>query len=161
MGLTARRRFHRLYKNFRAASIFSGSLICCSMILTMANQKSRPQLLHQSLLLPDPGRNTKSLQWRCSVVLFQLRNQRLRGNAARFSAPVTPARDSKRCNHDRKRLSGAAGRHRHLAADEDRCDIMTQRGLAEGRGPSTGTSATSTESTPTFSHWAKTHQCLC
>ncbi len=85
------------------------------MILTMAEPESRPQLLHQSLLLPDPGRKYQSLQWRCSVVLFQLRNQMIEGNAARFSAPVTPARDSKYVYHDRKRLSGAAGRHRHLA----------------------------------------------
>ena len=40
-------------------------------------------------------------------------------------------------------------------ADEDRCDIMAQRGLMEGRGLfNWHIGNQSVQPTPTFSHWA-------
>ncbi len=49
------------------------------MILTMAEPEIAPAALHQSLLLPDPGRKYQIPAMECSVVLFQLRNQMIEG----------------------------------------------------------------------------------
>lgn len=96
VGLTARRRFHRLYKSFQCRQHF---LWLINMLLDDFNDgrtrnRARSSCINRCFYLIRGG-NTKSLQWRRSIVFFQLRDQMIEGNAARFSAPVTPARDNK------------------------------------------------------------------
>ena len=80
LKLTSCSCFHRLYKSFQCRQHF---LWLINMLLDDFNNgrtrnRARSSCINRCFYLIRGG-NTKSLQWRCSVVLFKLRNQMIEG----------------------------------------------------------------------------------